>query len=68
MTEYRLTVTREDINPEYDAQIEDWKRTNYYHAVGQSAPSRTYQRQVLDVTLTSEEYAVVKRAVLEVAK
>lgn len=65
---YQLTIVQREPNPEYQSQLaayEDKRRYGGY-SDGSSYPSMEREVRRLDVTLTDEEYARVKRAVLEV--
>lgn len=70
MADYQMVVTRSEPNPDYDAQLEEWKRRDNYYATAMSVagPSRTFERQVLSVTLTEDEFVAVKRAAIEVTR
>ena len=69
MSEYRLVVTRILPNPTYASELAEYEKRNQYSAnFSLSAPTLTFQVQVLDVTLTEAEYVAVKRAAIEASK
>lgn len=75
--DYELTVTRSVPNPHYDEQLEQWKTklrerveldrfsNSYGGSIDALAPAPTVVSRVLTVTLSEDEFAAVKRAVLE---
>lgn len=70
MSEYKLVVTREDRNANYVTEVAAFKAQNRYSAefMNTPEPSQVTSRVVLDVTLTAEEFAAVKRAAIEASK
>ena len=72
MTEYKMTVTRMDVNPVYLDQMAEFKRRQQERHYGSSefleAPTETVTVRALEVMLTDVEFEVVKRAVLETFK
>ncbi len=68
---YTLTVTKYRENPSYAAEYAAWKsRSPYDNQMGvfNGEPGRIVQDRELSVTLTAEEWAAVKRGVLDVFK
>ena len=69
MSDYQLTVTRQRKNPDYDAELTEWKRQRQYnHFDAPGPPLEIQDERVLSVHLTEEEFLAVKRGVLEVFK
>ena len=74
MVMYRLLVTCDEPNGDYDAEMADYKaqeeRRRYSGYMGgdfPAAPRRVVTRTVLDVMLNETEYHAVKRAAIEAA-
>lgn len=71
MSDYRLVVTRNEPNPtfaEEHVKYEESQRYSNGYPGMSGGPSRTIDRQVLDVTLTEAEFIAVKKAAIEAAK
>ena len=58
---YRLTVTKQEENPEYDP-----KRRGATYGYSEPIPSKYINTTYLEVVLTDDEYEAVKKAVVAV--
>jgi hypothetical protein len=64
---YHLTVTVEEENPQYEEQRIEYERRQQYMG-SDFKPERIRTVNRLDVTVTHDEFAAIKRAVLETFK
>jgi hypothetical protein len=66
---YKVTITQSRPNLEYEKQLQDyreWERGRYNANQAQpSFPTANIQERILECELTDEEYAKVKRVVIE---
>lgn len=65
---YRLQVTKFEDSPDYDKQVEELNRTRYCYDKTESLyPPKQIEQGHLDVIITDEEYAVIKKEVIKVS-
>ena len=64
---YRLTIIKFESNEKYEEELEEWKnRRGTAYGTFNETPSREKETRSLSVDLTDEEFAAIKKAVLEV--
>ncbi len=66
---YQLTVVKKEPNPNFEAQLKEWKDRDRYNSFHRSPGDSDYpQAQIatnaLIIELTEEQYRAVKEAVL----
>ena len=67
---YRVIVTRLDMNPDYEEQMRASaeRQLRGFFNDATTSPQRFLEARTLDVVLEEHEYEVLKRAVIEVWK
>jgi hypothetical protein len=63
--EYRVLVTREVVNEQYEEQMQSYQRNQRWNS-NEQAPQRTQAIKTLEMLLTEEEFDAVRKAALEV--
>lgn len=66
---YRLQVTRFEDNPEYRDQIKQYREAIRYNhgTMDRPSPQQQIEKTYLNVVVTDEEYAVIKKEVIKVS-
>jgi hypothetical protein len=65
---YRLTITRLEANPNFETEMTKWERArdSRFGVIADGGyPVPTMEVRKLEVEITDEEFAAVKKAVLE---
>lgn len=68
---YKLTVTKQEENPNYTEEVKLYKQSRNGFYGGQSDlthPQKVFESSKLEVELTDEEYEAIKQAVLSTFK
>ena len=64
---YEIMITKLVENPNFETQQQEYeKRSRGYASMTEALPEKFHRVKQLETTLTDEEFAAIKKAVLEV--
>lgn len=63
---YRLTITKIEVNPNYEKEMENWERKMHYGNSPTDFPKFEFEQRSLFVILTEDEFRLLKPEILRV--